>query len=219
MIFVNFFDSFLMSGLRPRNKLRFPHRGRVTFFARAKKVTKETRPRMAPCPTLRGFGSRAAPTRHPVAAGQAQTSLSAPLRALAPSHAVLGCAIRGVENTSTYRSEVGCSNPRRSEPSTEPGRGSSRDSCSSPRRVVCARRVGRVPGGGGSQGVFARSGGSGFGDFCRNKVCPRRSSHKPVRCRHSGESRNPVITIQDINPSTLDFLVRSTPVSIDVSIP
>jgi len=146
VIFVNFFDSFLMSGLRPRNKLRFPHRGRVTFFARAKKVTKETRPRMAPCPTLRGFGSRAAPTRHPVAAGQAQTSLSAPLRALAPSHAVLGCAIRGVENTSTYRSEVGCSNPRRSEPSTEPGRGSSRDSCSSPRRVVCARRVRRAPG-------------------------------------------------------------------------
>jgi hypothetical protein len=71
----------------------------------------------------------------------------------------------------------------------------------------------------GYEGVFARSGGSGFGDFCRNKVCPRRSSHKPVRCRHSGESRNPVITIQDINPSTLDFLVRSTPVSIDVSIP
>jgi len=45
--FVKFFDSFLMIGLRPRNKLRFPHRERVTFFARAKKVTKETRPRMA----------------------------------------------------------------------------------------------------------------------------------------------------------------------------
>ena len=42
----------------------------------------------------------------------------------------------------------------------------------------------------GYEGVFARSGGRGFGDFCRNKVCPRRSSHKPVRCRHSGESRN-----------------------------
>jgi len=35
-------------------------------------------PLAALTPRLRGFGSRAAPTRHPVAAGQAQTSLSAP---------------------------------------------------------------------------------------------------------------------------------------------
>ena len=74
-----------------------PHRGRVSFFARAKKETKESTPRMAQrLPRLRGFGSRAAPTRHPVAAGQAQTSLSAPLRAPAQSLAVLGCAIRGM---------------------------------------------------------------------------------------------------------------------------
>jgi hypothetical protein len=51
-------------------------------------------PLAALTPRLRGFGSRAAPTRHPVAAGQAQTSLSAPLRALAQSLAGLGCAIR-----------------------------------------------------------------------------------------------------------------------------
>ena len=49
-------------------------------------------------PRLRGFGSRAAPTRHPVAAGQAQTSLSAPLRALAQSLTGLGCAIRCLKN-------------------------------------------------------------------------------------------------------------------------
>src|SRR3990167_1983921 len=96
-----------------------PHRGRVSFFARAKtilpgaklvalrapagpapgmarvKETKESTLRMAQrLPRLRGFGSRAAPTRHPVAAGQAQTSLSAPLRALAQSLTGLGCAIR-----------------------------------------------------------------------------------------------------------------------------
>jgi hypothetical protein len=85
-------------------------------------------PLAALTPRLRGFGSRAAPTRHPVAAGQAQTSLSAPLRALAQSLAGLGCAIRGFENTSAWRLEVGCSHPRRSEPSTERGRESSRDS-------------------------------------------------------------------------------------------
>jgi hypothetical protein len=59
------------------------------------KETKESTPRMAQrLPRLRGFGSRAAPTRHPVAAGQAQTSLSAPLRALAQSLTGLGRAIR-----------------------------------------------------------------------------------------------------------------------------
>src|SRR3990167_9955479 len=111
-----------------------PHRGRVSFFARAKtilpgaklvalrapagpapgmarvKETKESTLRMAQrLPRLRGFGSRAAPTRHPVAAGQAQTSLSAPLRALAQSLTGLGCAIRGWKKA--QRQAMGFSGP------------------------------------------------------------------------------------------------------------
>ena len=71
-------------------------RPRVTSLCSCKeKSPRESTPRMAQrLPRLRGFGSRAAPTRHPVAAGQAQTSLSAPLRALAQSLTGLGCAIR-----------------------------------------------------------------------------------------------------------------------------
>jgi hypothetical protein len=64
-----------------------------------KKATKEKAARMAHSPALRGFGSRVAPTRHPVAAVQSQTSLSAPLRALAQSLAVLGRALRGFNKT------------------------------------------------------------------------------------------------------------------------
>ena len=122
-------------------------RPRVTSLCSCKeKSPRESTPRMAQrLPRLRGFGSRAAPTRHPVAAGQAQTSLSAPLRALAQSLAGLGRAIRGFENTFERRPEVGCSHPVGASRAPQRDQGFSRASWSSPRRVVCARRVRRAP--------------------------------------------------------------------------
>src|SRR3989344_7662458 len=73
-----------------------PHRGRVSFFARAKKETKESTPRMAPLSSapqlwVPALSQRGILPRGPVA----HIPVRDPFGALAQSLAVLGCAIRG----------------------------------------------------------------------------------------------------------------------------
>ena len=128
-----------------------PHRGRVSFFARAKtilpgaklgaqsapagpaprmarvKETKESTPRMAQYPL------RFAPR---------------PLRSCGRSARGLRCsgAPYGFENTSALRPEVVCSHPRRSEPSTAAKPEWCASPCLSPRRVVQRQASWRAPG-------------------------------------------------------------------------
>ena len=107
-------------------------------------------------PRLRGFGSRAAPTRHPVAAGQAQTSLSAPPSGARPKP--YGARVRHT-GLKKYGATCWCFRIPVARAEYRSPTGSIQASpCLSPRRVVCARRVGERPVGRGTQGVFARSG-------------------------------------------------------------
>ena len=99
-MFMRLVNDFLSSRLRRRVNCGSPHRGRVSFFARAKKETKESTPRMAHCsspPRLWGpaQSQRGILPRGPVA----YLPVRDPFGALAQSLTGLGRAIRGLRNT------------------------------------------------------------------------------------------------------------------------
>ena len=192
-----FIGIFLSSGLRPRLKADCgsPHRGRVTFFARAKKVTKETRPRMA----RYSCASRLWPPswRHATSLSRApgadllvRPPSGLPAKALRCSGAPYGVGkeprhgwcFRDPVARAEYRSPTGSFQAR---PCLSPRRKNVQQDERAQRAGLhfCARRVGRAPGG-------ARNGGRSralrgvflFGDFFLNKqekvTCRGSATHK-----------------------------------------
>ena len=151
-------DSFLLSGLRPRLTANggSPHRGRVSFFARAKKETKESTPRMAQrLPRLRGFGSRRCPD-----ATSCRGGAGADIPVCAPAGArpkPCGARVRHT-GLKKYGATCWCFRIPVARAEYRSPTGSIQASpCLSPRRVVCARRVGERPVGRGRGGVVEDS--------------------------------------------------------------
>ena len=122
-----------------------PLRPWVTFLCLAKeKLPKERRTRMArPPPRSRGVGLPALSDATSCRGGSgADFPVCARFAALAQHLAVLGRAIR--DPTAKPRQRY-VSRPVAAARASQPATGKSRVPCSSPRHVVCARRVGRAP--------------------------------------------------------------------------